>query len=326
MSADVVRDIHVLRYFSSFVSVSHGRVIHVTEPGLSFCPLAGHLYKGLKNTRGADQAVIKREIQSAIESKIRDYGLFTEQRSFSVGDVAIPFGASEMLMLALSKKSVDAAVIVCDGAGTVIANHGPLVQGIGARMNSLVLTTPIKGVMDRLQDFGCHVVFDNAFIDQVKGVKKAIDLGYKRIAVTVSGHDADKLEGIRALETPGRVTITILVVCTTGIAGSKVEFIQQYADLVWSCASEDVRQKVGASARLQISKTIPVFVMTSKGTEFIAAYAEDARVLLGLGEQKQYLISNEPGGQELKMGASRCFLREKELPVLSDKSFSLAGA
>ncbi len=325
MTNAIERDIHVLRYFSSFISVSDGKVINVTEPTLTFCPLASHLYNGFKNIDGANKEAIKREIKNAIESKIRDYGFFTAKRNILHGETAIPCGASEMLMFALKNNSIDAAVIVCDGAGTVITDDGEVVQGIGARMNSILLTSPIKEIIARLKELDCNVVFDYALIDQVKGVEKAIEAGYKKIAVTVSGHDSEKLKEIRRLESSGEVMITILVVCTTGITGAKIEHIYRYGDIVWSCASWDIRQKIGAVALLQISKQIPVFVLTIKGIEFVASYTDDKALLSGLNKYKQYLISNEPGRQKIKLGAYNYFLREEKLPVLSDNSIVMGG-
>lgn len=326
MPVTVDRDIHVLRYFSSFISVSNGRVINVTDPSLTYCPLASHLYKGFRNIDRFDKEAIKNEIRSIIETKIKDYGFFTPQRKLLQGDVAIPYGASEMLMVALKKKTIDAAVIVCDGAGTVITDNGEVVQGIGARMNSLVLTSPIKKIMGRLKELGCHIVFDNALINQVKGVEKAIKAGYKKIAVTVSGHNSGKLKDIRALESGGGVCVTILVVCTTGIDKVKIEEIRRYADIVWSCASAGIRKEIGEVSVLQISKQIPVFVLTKRGINFVMSYSEDNILLDGLNMQKQYLISNESIGQKIKLGANNCFLREEKLPVLSEKNFAMADS
>ncbi len=315
---------HVLRYFSSFISVSHGKVIHVSEPSLAFCPLASHLYDRFKKTGGADKKAVMAAIKKAIESKIKDYGFFTPERDFSRQEFAIPCGASEMLMAALKKRSIEAAVIVCDGAGTVITDKAEVAQGIGARMNSLLMTSPIIETMARLKKLGCRVVFVNALIDQVKGVEKAIEAGYKKIAVTVNGHDANELRGIRRLESSRGVSITVLVVCTTGVSGAKVEEIRRHADIVWSCASGEVREKIGAAARLQISEQIPVFVLTKTGMDFVASCADDKAALSGLKAQKQYLIANRPGGAKIKLGAYKGFLQEAELPVLSRDSFVTA--
>jgi putative methanogenesis marker protein 8 len=319
------RDIHVLRYFSSFVSVSRGRVINVTDPTLAFCPLASHLYKGFKDVVGSDREAVKRQIKKVIEAKIAEYGFFTPKRKLSHGDAAIPYGASEMLMFALKKKVIDVAVVVCDGVGTVVTDSGDVVQGIGARMNSLLLTSPIDKTRERLKKLGCRVVFDHALIDQSEGVKAAIQQGHKRIAVTVGGHDTDKLKEIRQWESSGGVAVTILVVCTTGVTGDRVEKIRRDADLVWSCAAWEIRQEIGSAALLQISKQIPVFALTQRGIDLFASIAQDGAPLGILREGEQYLISQEPGGYEMRLGRLRGFLREEKLPVLSDKSFVMAG-
>jgi len=56
-----------------------------------------------------------------------------------------------MMMYALKKGGIDAAVTVCDGAGTVISDSPSLIQGIGARMNGLFYTTPIPEVIQRIK-------------------------------------------------------------------------------------------------------------------------------------------------------------------------------
>ncbi len=324
MTAD--RDIHVLMYFSSFISVSGGRVINVTDPMLAFCPLASHLYKGFERGILFDKEAIKREIKKVIEAKIEAYGFFTAKRKLLCSDTAIPYGASEMLMFALKKKVIDAAVVVCDGAGTVVTDSGDVAQGIGARMNSLMLTSPIDDTKERLKELGCQVVFDHALIDQAEGVKTAIQHGYERIAVTIGGHDTEKLKEIRQWESSAGVTVTILVVCTTGITSDRIERICYDADLVWSCASQEIRRDVGSQAILQISKQIPVFALTQRGVGLFAAMAEDGAPWETLETNKQYLFSREPGGREVKFGRSKAFLREEKLPVSSQKSFVMASA
>ncbi|MFA5336931.1 MAG: methanogenesis marker 8 protein [Candidatus Omnitrophota bacterium] len=316
------RDIHILRYFSSFISISDGKVVNVTEPALRFCPLACHLYKSFRKIDCSDRETLKHEIKKVIESKIRDYGFFTAKRKLLSNDAAIPYGASEMLMSALKKRFLDAVVVVCDGAGTVVTDNPELVQGIGARMNSILLTSPIKAIIARLKELGCKVVFENGLIDQARGVQAAIANGHRKIAVTVSGHDSDKLKGIRQLELSTKSRITILVVCTTGITGEKIENIRRYADIVWSCASLEIRQKIGAVSLLQVSKQIPVFVLTQNGINLLSIYADKGNLLSGLNKQKQYLISNEPVGEKIKLGSLNSFLREEELPVLSGKSLA----
>ncbi len=309
------RDIHVLKYFSSFISVSCGKVINITEPTLRFCPLAKHLCKDFSNIKGNDKEAIKSAIKSVIESKIKDYGFFTDHRKLTCGDVLIPYGASEMLMLALRKSVIDVAVVVCEGAGTVIVPEPEVVQGIGARMNSLLLTSPIKGIIGKLKTAGCRIVSENALIDQFRGVKEAIKAGYKTIAVTVSGDSAENLKRMRLLEKENGVKIILLVVCTTGITNDKIAMIGDYADLVWSCASSDLRQMIGPLAIIQLSKQIPVFVLTKNGVDFVSAYAEESENIHSLDINKQYLFSNDHSGKCVHLGNFKVFISVSKLPV-----------
>jgi putative methanogenesis marker protein 8 len=313
------RDIHVLKYFSSFVSVSRRKVINITEPALTFCPLAEHLYKDFRSIPGNDKEAVKDAIKKAIESKIRDYGFFTDDRKFLFDDVSIPYGASEMLGFALRKKAIDAAVVVCEGAGTVITSKPDVVQGIGARMNSLLLTSPIKGIIRNLKSAGCRIVFENALIDQVRGTKEALKAGHKNIAVTVCGHSAEDLKTIRSLEKKYGASIVCLAVCTTGIAKDKIKMIGDCADLAWSCASSGLRRIIGPLAILQLSRQIPVFVLTKKGIDFISAYAREEGAIKNLDIKKQYLVSNEAGGQSVRLGGFKAYIAEFKLPVNSRK-------
>ncbi len=313
------KDIHVLKYFSSFVSVSNGQVINITEPTLVFCPLAEHLYKDFSGMQGNDKEAIKNAIKKAIESKIKDYGFFTDERKISCGDISIPYGASEMLMFALRKSVIDAAVVVCEGAGTVITDAPEIVQGIGARMNSLLLTSPIKGIIGKLKTAGCRVVSENALIDQSQGVKEAIKSGYKKIGVTICGHSAEDLKALRSLEKENGVRIMSLAVCTTGITKDKINMIRDYADLVWSCASFDMRRMIGPLAIIQLSRQIPVFVLTKKGIDFVSTYACEEEIIKNLDVKKQYLISNEQSGQCVHLGSFKTFISESKLPVSARK-------
>ncbi|MFH1387490.1 MAG: DUF2099 family protein [bacterium] len=269
------RDFHIMKYFSSQVMISGGKVIEVSEPTLTHCPLARHLYKGFAGLKGDDKEALKRAIKEAIESKIRDFGLFTGKRKLISNEVAIPYGASEMMMFALKKKMIEAAVVVCEGAGTVITDRPEVVQGIGARLNSLVVTTPIRGIQKELKRLGCRIVSRKGMIDQVAGVEAAIKTGYKKIAVTISGAAAGDLKKLCCLEKESGAAITTLVVCTTGVGADKIAVIGEYADLVWSCASSGVREALEPIAKLKLSRSIPVFVLTDRAAEFVSVFPAD---------------------------------------------------
>ncbi len=314
-----LEDIHITRMYSSFVTVSEGRVIRITDPFLEYCPLAHFLYRGIKLAGNSNSELIK-AIKKAVEENISKFGSFTEKRKLHREDIAIPCGASEMMMYAMRKNVIDSAVLVCDGAGTVVVNRPEIVQGIGARMNGLFYTSPIDKIIERLRKYDCHVVFpETADIKQIEGLRRAAELGSKKIAVTINGYKGENLSDIKKIEKDNGLSITSLAICTTGVKEERIEEIKDYADLVWSCASEGIRKKVGKKAILQLSTAIPVFVLTEKGLNFLAGYSNEGELIRKLDPEKQYLISGKHEGKKIRMGNFNSYLGEAKLPVRSKK-------
>ncbi|MEM2491794.1 MAG: DUF2099 family protein [Candidatus Bathyarchaeia archaeon] len=316
------RDIHITRMCSSLVAISDGKVIRLTDPKLEHCPLAGSLYDF---PRGLDRGLLKAEIAKAVERKISEFGLFTDLRSLYRSTIAIPFGASEMMMYDLKKGRAEAAVVVCDGAGTVIADDPYLVQGIGARMNGVFYTSPIKGVIKGIEERGGKVLFpDTAKIDQVAGVREALKR-YGSIDVTVSGFGNDGLREIRELEAESGASVTILVVCTTGMGEGRVEEAMAYADLIWGCASGKVREVIGRRAKLQMGIKIPVFALTERALDFVSSYSSKEFKEYVSKFEGPYIISGGcmamPDAHEcmrIKMGDFETYIaRAKRLPIRS---------
>ena len=310
-------DFHIIRFYSSFVFVSNGRVVKVTEPSMTYCPLAIYLYRDLAKSKDIDY--LKNAIVEAIDKKISRFGYFTKRRELFRSNIAIPYGASEILMYAMKKDFIDASVIVCDGAGTVIVNKGEVVQGIGARMNGVFFTSPINTVIKKLERLGCRLVSYNADIDQTLGVAKAAQMGYKEIAVTINAFTNESLCKLRKMEKKYGISIIILVVCTTGITSKRVKEIERYADIVWSCASEEVRTVIGCRAILQLSKRIPVFVLTKKGLDLVSSYSSDKELIQSLNLRKQYIITGKGKGRKMKMGDFDARLSKARLPVRHEK-------
>lgn len=316
------RDLHLTRNFSSFVAISKGKVVAMTDPWMKHCPLFNMLYPGksCKDKNKTDTEDIKKTIKRAVEKKIEKFGSFTPRRSLERDDIAVPFGASEMMMYALRKSGIDAAVIVCDGAGSVISNSPTLIQGIGARMNGLFYTTPIPEVIKAIESKGGIVPFaEDATINQIKALESAAKKGYQRIAVTVNGFTDENISKIQYIEKKYSTTAICIMVCVTGVSRERSEEIANHADLVWSCASDNIRETVGKKAILQISRAIPVFVLTRKGLDFIANYSSKPEVIRRLDGSKQYLIAGNIKGQPLTMGTSSAHIAEAELPARSAK-------
>ena len=310
-------DLHILRFYSSFVTVSKGKVVRVTRSYMEYCPLAGYLYDGIRRSKGSDAEIVQKAIKKIVERKITEFGFFTKNRELFRNSIAVPYGASEILMYAMRKKIIDAAVIVCDGAGTVIVDKPDIVQGIGARMNGLFFTSPIGRTRERLEGAGCEVLFPDAAIDQVKGVERAAELGYKNVAVTINALMDENFKELEKIEKKYNVSITLLTICTTGATEEKIREIEKYSDIVWSCASERVREIIGKKSILQLSKKIPVFVLTQKGLNLTSGYSSEEYLIKNLDPKKQYIIDSSRKGKNIKIGYFEAFLHEEKLPVRS---------
>ena len=308
------RDLHVTRMFSAFVVVSEGKVISVTEPSMSHCPLARHFYPEYADSAAARER-IRGYIARAAQEKIARFGFFTGKRELVRERIEVPYGASEMLMYALRKGVIDAAVVACDGAGTVVVDRPEVVQGIGARMNGLFFTTPIREVVERLASEGCRVVSKNGEIDQIRGLREAARMGFRSIAVTISAFMDERLSDLREVEMKTGVRAVSLMVCATGVRAERLREMEAGADLVWACGSPELRTIVGKKAILQITTKIPVYVLTVKGLSFVSAYSSNPGLIQGLDDGKQHLIAGNRRGTRLTMGSFQTYLSEAELPV-----------
>lgn len=256
---------HIIEVAKSRVVIEDGKIISVSEPKTKRCPLHDRFYgKRVRHT--------KEFIKKHVLMKIKKMGMFTKDRQISIKNYDVPYGASEMLADSMKLGIIDAAVLACDGAGTVIATKPSVVQGIGASMTGLIETSLIYEVIEKLEKADSVVVNKRkAQIDQFEGVKKAIEEGYRIIAVTVIGDDAGILPKTRKLEKAHDVQLTILVVHTTGIDENKARLILGHADLVWQCASDAVSKIIAPAAKLQIGVGIPVFALTKRGKRIISA-------------------------------------------------------
>jgi len=248
------RDEHIIEAIGrSRIVIRDGRVVEVGEPQISDCPLAKRFALPIP-------AITKDAIKANIEHRIGAFGMCTPDREVCDTREFVGFGASELLSFGLFSGLIDAAVLACDGAGTVIATTPEMVQGIGGRMSGLVKTSPYKTVIDRIEQGGGLVLDrEHARIDQLAGVALAGAEGYRNIAVTVASPGI--AESIRRIHPD----TFIFAVHVTGLSCGEAEVLVSVSDLVTSCASRSIREIAGAGALLQAGITIPIFAMTQKG-------------------------------------------------------------
>ena len=289
-------DVHIIRKAGAFALISDLNVEYVTKSCLEYCPLQERCFE-------KDNATLKEKLIKEIEEHVvGHHGMFTADRPLRECEANIPFGASEMIMDAWRKDYFDSAVLVCEGLGTVVSLSPESTQGIGAHMTGTFYTSPVKGLVDKCYSEEIYPVFpETAEIEQISGVKAAMELGKRRIAVTTAAGYNRNLDKITEMEGNG-VALYKFALCSTGVDRETAETMANHADLVWSCASKHTRDIVAPRALVQIGTKIPVYVMTERGWDVVKnrLYSIDPNVNLDglLEEGERYVIL---GGRDNKL-------------------------
>ncbi|MGD0495850.1 MAG: DUF2099 family protein [Candidatus Bathyarchaeia archaeon] len=254
---------HEIYCCGSHVRILEEGVTALTEPLVKSCPL----HEILHGTKKVDA----KTVQNSVGKKIQDFGFCCRDRCFDP-DPQVAYGASEMMNVWLERGFIDCAVVVCEGAGTVLTSNGKLVQGIGARLTGIIKTSPILGTIEHVEHCG-GVVLDKtvARIDQVAGVKRAFSLGFKHIAVSIAGFQARAINGIRNFEKSSKADVLVFSVCNTRVSKADVKHVAK-ADVVCASASTILRKEIGPNALLQVGVTIPVYALTQRGKDLVLAY------------------------------------------------------
>lgn len=252
---------HLLEMAKAQVKITDGKIEVLTDPQIRCCPLRRDLYGIGEESRETVKKVLK--------SHIDDLGMYSSKRVLELNEWPVSFGASEILADAMAEGLIDAAVVVCEGAGTVIATKPEVLQAIGAHMTGLLRTEPIKEVQEGLERKGCILLDRLCTIDQVRGFERAAEAGFGRIAVTIAGKNAFEAKKLREVGIIIGKEPIVLAVHTTGISEAEAEELADGCDIVWSCASKAVREIVGKKAELQIGISIPVFALTKAGKRLV---------------------------------------------------------
>ena len=240
------------------VIVKDGKVVEVGEPKIDYCPIFDK-YRGIKQ-------FTPENIKENIEFRIEDFGMCTDNRTLRMKDF-LSFGVSEILTTLIVEGEIDSVVSVCEGCGTVILTEPEIVQGTGGRVSGLLSTSPLSNV---IKEIGSENVLDpeNALIDQIKGTLKAIEMGYKKIAVTiVSAADAKKL---REIESKNKgIKIYIFAAHVSQISKEDAKTIFDNADVVTGCASKYIREIGGEKDCFKAGASIPIYGVTEAGKRFL---------------------------------------------------------
>jgi putative methanogenesis marker protein 8 len=256
--AEKEEDIHVIEAVGrSKIIIKDGKVSEVSVSRLRQCPLA-------KKFALPIDEITQDAVKANIEHRMKSWGMCQPHRKVCGNVDFVGFGASELISCGIVSGSLDAAVLACDGAGTVIVTTPEMVQGIGGRMSGLVSTSPLAEEMDQIEKNG-GIVLDRAHatIDPVLGVTRAYEKGFSHVAVTVAS--ADVAVAIHKKHPDA----FIFGVHLSGITEQDADNLISVADIVTACASKWIWKVAGAKALVQAGTAVPVFALTKRGKQLI---------------------------------------------------------
>lgn len=305
-------EMHITRMFGSYILLGREGVelkaLKATPIPIQYCPLMVKLLKEvggevaerlLETLKTEDQELQTKMMCHLIDEIVIKSGYFDTNRPLNSCEANVLFGASETMSSAFEDRIIDAAVIVSNNLGTIITTNDLNTQGAVKRMTGLFYTSPSKEIIKTAKNAGIIPVYPyTATINQLEGVKKAIRLGYKKIAVSVAFNDNVLHKALKELEVDG-ITIYKFGLCSTGIDSKTAQIMGENADVIWTCASKNVKEFVEPNGIAQVGIKIPVHIMTEKGYQIVRSHLMrmgfDGRLIeLKKGEEKPVFL-NERG-------------------------------
>lgn len=255
----MAKDKHVIEALGKArVTIENGKITDVGEPEIKTCPI-------FQKVRGIDE-LTPQTVRENIEFRINTFGYCTKERDLELEDQFVAVGLSEIISTNIANGSLDCLVGACDGIGTLLITEPQIVDGVGGRVSALVSTSPIPELMEKV---GMENVVnpDTAELDPVKGVKMAVERGYKNIAVTLV--PSPVIKEIREMDLGEDVNVYIFIAHTTGVSRADAEMIFKYSDVITACASKHVREYGEELKCYYFGKVVPIFAATDAGRKFL---------------------------------------------------------
>ena len=256
----MVEDRHVIETLGKVeVVIENGEITSVGSSEMTYCPMFHAMH-------GVDE-LNEEFIRKNINFRIEDFGMCTPDRVVEMDD-AVTVGISEILKTNMEKGNIDCVVGACDGAGTLLMTNPRVVQGVGGRVSGLISTTPIPEVIKKLEERD-SVILDpkTAELNQLEGLKLALDNGYKNIAITIL--PSPMVKDIRDYPVDDDVNIYIFVAHTTGIEPDKVGMLFDNADIVTACASKAISEYADKYEPYYYGVKVPIFCASEDGRRLL---------------------------------------------------------
>ena len=255
-----MEDRHVIETLGKVkVVIENGEITEVGSSEMKYCPMFHAMHK-------VDE-LNEEFIRKNINFRIQDFGMCTPDRVVEMDDL-VTVGISEILKTNMEKGNIDCVVGVCDGAGTVLMTNPRVVQGVGGRVSGLISTTPIPEVIKNLEEIGSVVLYpETAELNQLEGLKLAVEKGYKNIAITVI--PSPMIKELREYPVDDDVNVYIFVAHTTGTTREEAEMVFEYGDIVTACASKEVRGYADEIKPYYYGVKVPIFCASEAGRKFL---------------------------------------------------------
>lgn len=256
----MVEDKHVIETLGKVrVVIENGEITEVGSSEMKYCPMFHAMHK-------VDE-LNEEFIRKNINFRIKDFGMCTPERVIEMDDL-VTVGISEILKTNMENGSIDCVVGACDGAGTVIMTNPRVVQGVGGRVSGLVSTTPIPEVIEKLEEKD-SIVLDpqTAELNQLEGLKIAIEKGYKNIAITVI--PSPMIKELRQYPVDDDVNVYIFIAHTTGATAQEAQMMFENGDIVTACASKEVSDYADEHKPYYYGLKVPIFCASEDGRRFL---------------------------------------------------------
>lgn len=256
----MVKDRHVIETLGKVkVVIEDGEITSVGSSEMKYCPM----FHAMHGVEELNEEFIRKNINFRIE----DFGMCTPNRVIEMGD-AVTVGISEILKTNIEKGNIDCVVGACDGAGTLLMTNPRVVQGVGGRVSGLISTTPIDEVIENLEEKDCVILNpQTAELNQLEGLKLALDKGYKNIAITIL--PSPMVEEIRNYPVDDDVNVYIFVAHTTGVEPQEVKMLFDNADIVTACASKAISEYADKYEPYYYGVKVPIFCASEDGRKLL---------------------------------------------------------
>lgn len=135
-------------------------------------------------------------------------------------------------------------------------------------MSGLISTTPIPEVIDKLENAGSVILNPKtAELNQLEGLKIALDMGFKNIAITIL--PSPMIEDIRNYPVDDDVNVYIFVAHTTGCSGDEAEMLFENSDIVTACASRAISDYADFHKPYYYGLKVPIFCASEDGRRLL---------------------------------------------------------